>query len=42
MSAAEIIAQYLEDAFELHPGHMTASGLLARLDDAGYEVVKKQ
>lgn len=39
MTAEEIIDKYLDDAFELHPGHMTASGLLARLADGGYEVV---
>jgi hypothetical protein len=41
MTAAEVIEKYLDDAFALHPGHMTASGLLARLEDAGYEVVEK-
>lgn len=41
MTAEEIIAQYLEDAFALHPGHMTASGLVARLDDGGYGVVQR-
>jgi hypothetical protein len=38
MTPEEIIEKYLEDAFALHPGHMTASGLLTRLADAGYRV----
>lgn len=42
MTAAEIIEKYLDDAFALHPGRMTASGLLSRLADAGYEVVRDQ
>jgi len=38
-TADQIISQYLEDAFALHPGHMTASGLVARLREAGFAIV---